>query len=219
MSQQHKYAVITGGEGNLASVISTELKNASFVVDAPGRAALDVTSSESISDYFNSREVDLLICNAGITRDQPLIKMSESDWDEVWNTNYVGAMRCAESTLEKMKDSGHGHIIFISSFSAISPPIGQTSYAAAKAALIGLTKDLAVRYGSYNIRVNAILPGFLETKMTKNVSQKRRDEVRKLHTLERFNECGEVAKFIRILHDDLPHTSGQVFQLDSRINE
>jgi 3-oxoacyl-[acyl-carrier protein] reductase len=111
-----------------------------------------------------------------------------------------------------------GHIIFISSFSALHPPLGQVAYAAAKAALLGYVADLAGRHGRSNIRVNAVLPGFLETRMTETVSARRRSEILAAHALERFNTCREAAGFIRFLHHDLPHTSGQVFQLDSRVN-
>jgi 3-oxoacyl-[acyl-carrier protein] reductase len=111
---------------------------------------------------------------------------------------------------------GHGHIIFISSRSAKHPPIGQAAYATAKAALLGLTADLASRHGPSNIRVNTVLPGFMETRMTENITQTRRQQVLADHSLGRFNTCRQTAAFIRFLHHELPHTSGQVFQLDSR---
>jgi 3-oxoacyl-[acyl-carrier protein] reductase len=111
---------------------------------------------------------------------------------------------------------GHGHIVFISSHSAKHPPVGQAAYASAKAALLGLTADLAALHGASNIRINAVLPGFVETRMTENVTETRRKQVLADHSLGRFNTCREAAAFIRFLHHELPHTSGQVFQLDSR---
>jgi 3-oxoacyl-[acyl-carrier protein] reductase len=111
-----------------------------------------------------------------------------------------------------------GHIIFIGSNSARWGTAGQANYAAAKAGLIGLTHSLAKEYGARNVRVNCILPGLLETKMTAHLSKEILDQVRAAHALRRFNTCAEAAKFIAFLHRDLPHTSGQVFQLDSRVN-
>jgi 3-oxoacyl-[acyl-carrier protein] reductase len=115
-----------------------------------------------------------------------------------------------------MKRRKSGHVIFISSNSALHPPAGQAAYAAAKAALLGLVGDLAGPCGDFNIRVNAVLPGFLATRMTESVSNTRRAEVLAAHALGRFNTCERTAAFIRFLHFELPHTSGQVFQLDSR---
>lgn len=216
MATRIHHAVITGGTGSLGTSIAQALASADWKIDAPGRAQLDVSDGVSIDRYFEKREVDLLICTAGITRDGPLMKMTESTWDEIWSVNYQGSLKCAEAVLPGMIAQESGHIVFISSHSALHPPAGQANYAAAKAALIGLTTDLAARHGRHNVRVNAILPGFLETRMTESVSENRVTEVRAEHVLGRFNDCHSVAAFIRFLHHELPHTSGQVFQLDSR---
>lgn len=201
----------------MARAITAELETHGCSVDAPGRDALDVTSATSVSSYFAAHSPSLLVCNAGVTRDAPLLRLSEDDWDHVIEVNYHGALRCCEAALPAMKKHGNGHLILVSSFSAIHPPVGQAAYATAKAALNGLVADLAVRHGSANIRVNGIMPGFLETRMTQGVSEKRRAEVLNHHSLARFNTCDHVARFIRFLHFELPHTSGQVFQLDSRL--
>jgi 3-oxoacyl-[acyl-carrier protein] reductase len=177
-----------------------------------------MTDSAGIRSFFETRQVDLLICAAGIIRDAVLSRVGETEWDEVLAVNYLGAAACAAAVLPQMMARGSGHIVFISSNSALHPPLGQVSYATAKAALLGLTADLARESGSHGVRVNAILPGFLETGMTQDVSEKRKAVVRQDHLLGRFNTPAAVAKFIRHLHEDLPHTSGQVFQLDSRIS-
>ena len=191
---------------------------ASWEIVAPTHSELDVTDSTAIQGYFESRPVDLLICAAGVIRDAPLSHLDESTWDEVLAVNYRGAAACAAAALPQMIEKKSGHVIFISSHSAIHPPRGQGAYATAKAALLGLTADLAQRIGSHGVRVNAILPGFLETAMTEFVSVKRRAEVLNDHVLGRFNTPATVARFIHHLHDELVHTSGQVFQLDSRIS-
>lgn len=214
-----KHVVITGGTGGLGKAIATEFLTAGWVVDAPGSRDLDVTDPAAIRSYFHGKPVDLLICSAGITRDAPLPKLDETRWDEVISVNLTGARHCASVVLPNMISRGFGHIIFISSNSAIHPPVGQAAYATSKAALLGLTKDLAARYGPENIRINAILPGFLETPMTKSVTPARRKKILSEHTLGRFNSPETVAAFIRFLTEHLPHTSGQIFQLDSRTGE
>jgi 3-oxoacyl-[acyl-carrier protein] reductase len=209
--------VITGGEGGLARAVADVFRAAGRDVRLPGRQELDVTDREAVTAYFAGLETDLLVCAAGITRDAPLAKLEESAWDETLAVNLHAAARCARGVLKGMWRRKSGHIVFVSSFSALHPPAGQAAYAAAKAGLIGLAKSLAREAGPANVRVNVILPGFLETPMTAKVSPGRRDEVRKDHVLGRFNTPDAVARFLRALHEDLPHTSGQVFQLDSRV--
>lgn len=211
------HLVITGGSGGLGRAIVEVFAAASWKIAAPGRAELDVTDAAAVRSYFKSRQVDLLVCAAGIIRDAPLARLNECAWDEVLAVNYHAAAVCAAAASSGMIARGCGHIVFVSSNSALQPPLGQIAYATAKAALLGLTASLAGQNGRCGIRVNAILPGFLETRMTESVSAGRKAEVLNEHTLSRFNTPEAVAKFIRHLHEDLPHTSGQTFQLDSRI--
>ncbi|MGC4013023.1 MAG: SDR family NAD(P)-dependent oxidoreductase [Luteolibacter sp.] len=168
--------VVTGGTGDLGQVIAREFQIAGWEVVSPGRVDLDVTSPDSVAAFFKDRETDLLVCNAGLTRDVPLAKLSESDWDAVMQANLHGAARCAKAALRGMVKRRTGHIVFISSFSALHPPVGQAAYAAAKAGLIGLAKSLAREVGRAGVRINAVLPGFLETRMTAGVSPERRTE-------------------------------------------
>ena len=213
-----QHVVITGGAGFFGQAIASTLQSSDGSVAAPGKQELDVSDEAMVCRYFKHRQVDLLVCAAGITRDAPLARLTEAAWNEIWTVNFQGAVRCVEAVLPNMLVKKSGHIIFISSYSALHPWIGQAAYAAAKAALLGLVVDLAARYGSSNIRVNAILPGFMETRMTENVTKQRRAEILAAHTLGRFNTLHEAAGFTRFLHDHMPHTSGQVFQLDSRVN-
>jgi 3-oxoacyl-[acyl-carrier protein] reductase len=216
MEENLRHAVVTGGGGGLGRALAEALCRPGWVVEAPGRSELDVCDPLAVARFFDPRQVELLVCAAGVTRDAPLGRLGESCWDEVWQVNFRGAARCAEAVLPGMKARKVGHIVLVSSFSALHPPVGQVAYAAAKAALLGLVADLAVRHGGDQIRVNAILPGFLETPMTQGVSEGRRNEVLGDHTLGRFNTCGDTARFVDYLHHQLPHTSGQIFQLDSR---
>ncbi|MEP3213838.1 MAG: SDR family oxidoreductase [Luteolibacter sp.] len=209
-------AIITGGTGGLGSAMADCLKTGAWEVVQLGRKDLDLSDHSALAAFFSSEKCDLLVCAAGMIRDQPLSRMEEDAWDEVFLVNFTAARDCARAAISQMVERGRGHIIFISSYAAVHPAIGQAAYATAKAALHGLTKGLAEEHGRNGIRVNAVLPGFLETPMTAAVSEKRREIVRNLHFLGELNTPESAAEFIRFLHERMPHTSGQVFSLDSR---
>jgi len=208
---------ITGGSGGLGRAVCNEFSSHDWQIIAPEHESLDVSMRDQVESCMNQDGVDLLVCAAGITRDARLVGLKESEWDEVFAVNYQGALNCARAVLPTLVAQGKGHLVFVSSYSALHPPLGQVAYATSKAALLGLTTSLAGQYGRHGIRVNVILPGFLETSMTATVSDTRKEEVLAAHTLGRFNTPEVVARFIRFLHENLPETSGQVFQLDSRI--
>lgn len=211
-------AVVTGGAGALAGAIGEALGGAAYRVALPTRAELDVTCAESVKAYFAAvGEVDLLINAAGVTRDAALLRLDEADWDTVLGVNLDGAFRCARAVLRGMLKRRSGHIINIASFSAKRPPPGQAAYAAAKAGLFGMTQALAAEAGSRGVRVNAVLPGFLETPMTAKLDAKVVERALSDHLLGRFNTTAEAAKFIVAL-DGMSAVSGQVFQLDSRLS-
>lgn len=209
--------VITGGEGGLGRALADEFSGAGWWVEAPGRSLLDVTNSGQVDAYFRGKQIDLLVCAAGIIRDRPLLKLGVEEWDEVMAVNLKGAVTCAKAACRSMIRQRSGHIVFISSYSALHPPAGQAAYAAAKAGLLGMTKSLARELGAFSVRVNAVLPGFMETRMTEKIGEIRRNQVLKEHLLETLNTPSCVGRFLRTLQEDLPHTSGQVFQLDSRV--
>ncbi|MCF7788584.1 MAG: SDR family oxidoreductase [Prosthecobacter sp.] len=212
-------AVITGGEGDLAQSIGTELRQAGFDVLAPGRDTLDVTSADSVRSFFAGvKHLDLLVNNAGVCHDVSVAKMSEEEFDHVVDVNLKGTFFVSQSAVKLMSKQRHGHIINIGSYSALSGPAGQANYAAAKAGLIGFTQSIAKEYGARNIRANCVLPGFLETKMTRHLLENAewREGLLSQHTLGRLNTPQDVARFIAFLHS-LENVSGQVFQLDSRV--
>ncbi len=211
-----KSVVITGGQGSFGQALQRRFHGPGWSVSAPGKRELDVTDPEAVAGYFSTRHVDLLVCAAGVVGDGPLLRQSEIERDGIFSVNLDGAVLCARAVLPGMVKRKSGHIVFISSHSAIHPPSGQTAYASAKAGLLGLAASLARKYGVQGIRVNTILPGFMETTMTHGISDKRKEEIRQYHVLERFNTPDAAAGFIRYLEEHLPHTSGQIFQLDSR---
>lgn len=210
--------VITGGKGGLGKALTEAFSMEDWQVLSPGRDELDVASAVSVENYFAQYgDVDLLICNAGKSFDQLLIKMSEHEWDEAMAVNLKGAYLCAKAASRSMLRKRNGHVVFISSYSALHPPMGQANYAAAKAGLIGMAKSLAAEWGKRNVRVNVVVPGFLETSMTEGLSEKVIASAREKHMLESFNSPECVAGFIKYIEESMPHTSGQVFNLDSRI--
>ena len=213
-------AVITGGDGDLAKFIASELKQACFEVLAPGRGALDVTNANSVKSFFATlKQIDLLVNNAGVCRDVSVVKMSDEDFDQVVDVNLKGAFLVSQAAVKLMAKQRRGHIVNIGSYSALSGPAGQANYAASKAGLIGLTQSIAKEYGARNVRANCVLPGFLETKMTRHLLEDVafRENLLNAHSLGRLNTPQDAARFIVLLHS-MSNVSGQVFQLDSRVH-
>lgn len=211
-------ALITGGNGTLARALRDELLHAGWLVHSPGRDALDVTSPAHVQSFFASLpRLDLLVNNAAITRDAPLISQPDADRDAVLDVCLRGAFLCARAAAGLMIPQRAGHIINIGSHSALTGPAGQTAYASAKAGLHALTKSLAEELGPHNIRANTVLPGWLDTKMTAPVPAAVRQRALESHTLGRFNSPADAARFIVFLHS-MSAVSGQVFSLDSRIS-
>jgi 3-oxoacyl-[acyl-carrier protein] reductase len=212
-----RIAIITGGEGDLARAIADELRGSGWHVHAPGRQQLDVDAPESIAHFFTETErIDLLINNAGNRDDALCSKMTVEQWDRVMTTNLRGAFLCSQAAALKMMKRRAGHIINIGSFAARAGNFGQPNYSAAKAGMIGLTQSMARELGKRNVRVNCILPGFLETNFSAGMRAEFKEDARQTHELGRFNTVEHAARFIAFL-DTMPFTSGQVFQLDSRV--
>ncbi len=210
------HILISGGQGDLARALQKEFSR--DLVYAPGRKEMDVRHESKIEAYFSQLpRVDVLIANAGLTRDGAVTALTAGDFDDVANANLRGAFLCARAAVKFMVRQRCGHIIFIGSRAARHGTRGQSNYAAAKAGLIGLAQSLAKEYGSRNIRCNVVLPGFLETQMTAGLSHQRREDVRAEHALGRFNTPENAGRFIAFLAR-LDHVSGQVFTLDSRLD-
>jgi 3-oxoacyl-[acyl-carrier protein] reductase len=160
--------------------------------------------------------IDVLINNAAQTKDGIMLRMSEEDWDDVVDTNLSGPFQCIRAAAHPMIKQRSGHIINISSIVGLQGREGQANYSSAKAGLIGLTKASAKELGSFNIKVNAVLPGYLPTDMGRNISGDVRDRILKENALGRASDPHEVADFIYHL-SLMNNVSGQVFNLDSRI--
>jgi 3-oxoacyl-[acyl-carrier protein] reductase len=142
--------------------------------------------------------------------------MSDDDWHRVLDVNLKGAFLCAQAALRPMLKQRDGHILNISSFGGRVGRAGQANYAASKAGLIGLTQALAKEAGSRNVRVNAVLPGFLRTRLVGDLTEEQLAAHAASNALGRLNEFAEVARFVTFLAG-MRNVSSQVFQLDSRI--
>ncbi len=180
----------------------------------------DVSSPEQVEglfDFIRSRfgRLDILVNNAGIIRDTILPAMRLSDWEKVIDTNLKGAFLCTQKAIEMMMPEHRGKIINISSVSAIRGGRGQTNYAAAKGGLISFTRAAAVELAGKGIQVNAVLPGFIQTDMSKRVRKRAGERILSGIPLGRFGEVSDVAPLVVFLASDLAdYITGQTIAVD-----
>lgn len=210
---------ISGGWGGLARAVSACFTAAGWEVDAPSHAELDVCDRTAVERWFAGRTpYDLAVCAAGITRDRPFLKQTEDEWDAVMGVNLAGSAWCARAAAAGMiRERREGQIVMIGSYASFRPVPSQTAYASSKAALEGLVKSLAREWGCSGIRVNLVLPGFMQTDMTAGMQEKAVRAALDRHVLGRFNTPGKTADFLLFLNQTLTAASGQTFDLDSRI--
>lgn len=242
MSLKGKVAIVTGGsrgigraialrlarEGtNIAFTFNRSIDQAKELESELGRMDVRVIAVQAdANDYEEAQKVgsqvdeafgkiDILVNNAGITRDKALMTMSPKDWEEVINTNLNGVFNYTKAVIVKMLKQRSGNIVNIASYSGVSGLARQTNYSASKAGIIGFTKALAKEVVAYNIRVNAIAPGFVDTEMIEKLSEKYRKEMLKTIPLGRFGKPEEVAGVVSfLLSSDAGYITGQVIQMD-----
>ncbi len=242
MKLQNKVALITGGSRGIGAAIAKELaKEGAKVVltyhSSPDKAqaVLDEikkiggdgriikADASSFNDAHNSVEFTLkefgalhiLVNNAGITKDNLLLRMSEQDWDEVINTNLKSVFNYTKAAIKPMMNQREGKIINISSVVGIMGNAGQANYVAAKAGVIGLTKSLAKEFASRNINVNAIAPGYIETDMTAKLTDTQKQAILNLIPLKRIGKPEDIARVaVFLASDDANYITGQVFCVD-----
>src|SRR6185312_7173091 len=181
---------------------------------------LDVTSPESVKEAFaktlkDKTRIDVLVNNAGITRDGLAMRMKPADWDLVLNINLTGAFRCSQAVLPAMMRSRWGRIVNISSVVGQAGSAGQANYAASKAGLIGMTKSLAQEMGSRGITVNAIAPGYIETDMTKVLSEEVKGKILEKVPLGRIGQPDDIAYAVKFLcSEEAGYITGQVLAVN-----
>ncbi len=164
---------------------------------------VDVTDCKAVEDAVGDivkkmGHISGLVNNAGITADRLLLRMKEEDWDRVIQVNLKSIFNCTKAVIRHMLKTG-GSIVNISSIAGVMGNAGQTNYAASKAGIIGFTKSAAKEYGERNIRVNAVAPGFINTKMTDILNDEYKKEMLKAVPLKRYGEPLEVAKVVYFL--------------------
>jgi len=242
MQLKGKTAVVTGGSRGIGRAIALLLaeKGANVVVnytsnseaalevvkkiEGMGAAAMavkaDVSKSEQVENLVNEvlntfGSIDILINNAGITRDNLIIRMSEQEFDEVLTTNLKGAFICTKAVSKVMIKQKSGKIINVSSVVGIIGNAGQSNYAAAKAGLIGFTKSMAKELAKRGINVNAVAPGFIETDMTSKLSDKVKEEFANNIPLARIGKPEDIAKAVLFLSSEYSdYITGQVINID-----
>ena len=207
-------ALITGGNRGIGLAIARSLAHDGFhvvigsrsgqVVDGFDSVAMDVSSAQSVDDAFSHVEntwgiPEILVCNAGITKDALVMRMSDEDFEDVINTNLTGAFRVAKRATKGLLKLKKGRLIFISSVVAMLGSPGQVNYAASKSGLIGMARSFARELGSRGITANVIAPGFVETDMTASLDDKRRQEIASSIPLGRFSDAQEIANVVSFI--------------------
>jgi len=216
-AQEGATVIILGRNGDAAAQIAKEIV-------AKGQKsegmAFDVTNPTNVAEMVQKiidkyKRVDILINNAGITKDNLLIRMSESDWDEVISINLKGVFNCSKVILKPMLKAKYGRIINISSIIGIIGNVGQANYAASKAGIIGFTKSIALEIATRGITVNAIAPGYIETDMTAQLNAATREEMLKKIPLGRFGNAQDVAgACLYLASDEANYITGQTIVVD-----
>ncbi|MEW5868963.1 MAG: 3-oxoacyl-[acyl-carrier-protein] reductase [Chloroflexota bacterium] len=239
---QGKVAIVTGGRRGIGRAIAELLaqrgadivlgdrqadeaqETAEQIAAASGRrvqhCALDVSDFESVrsmvecglSDFGH---IDILVNNAGITRDNLIMRMNVSDWDDVIDTNLKGAWNCCKAIVRPMMKQKYGRIINIASVSGLAGQAGQTNYSASKAGMVGLTKALAREVASRGITVNAVAPGFVPTALTVDLPEDLKESMMKIIPLGRWGRPEEIAYAVAFLaSDEAAYITGQVLSVD-----
>jgi len=221
-------ALRLAGEGAKLAVISRTASNAQNTADKidaiqSGTArvyAVDVADGNAVAEICaqivrDFGKVNILVNNAGITRDRLSMRMPEADWDLVLDTNLKGAFHFIHNLQRPMMKQSYGRIINISSVSGLVGQAGQVNYSASKAGLIGLTKALAREVAGRNVTVNAVAPGFITTDMTDQLPQNVKEHVLQMIPLGRFGDCQDVAAAVAFLASaEANYVTGQVLTVD-----
>ncbi len=241
-SLENKVAVVTGASRGIGRAIALELarRGASVVVNynrnaqagaevvetieaAGGQAVAvqaDVGDFEQAAGLIQAAldrfgRIDVLVNNAGTTRDQLLMLMKEGDWDDVLRTNLKSVFNCCKAAARPMVRQRQGRIINVSSVSGIAGQGGQTNYAASKAGIIGFTKSLAKELGPRSITVNAVAPGFIPTDLTADLPEELRQKAIELTPLRRMGQPEEIAYAVAFLASDkASFITGEILTVD-----
>ncbi len=210
------FVIGTATTENSAEQISAYIKSANY---SGTGLVLNIADRDSVEAFEEKLKEfgapNILINNAGITRDNLLMRMKDDEWDDVINTNLTGMYRITKLCLRAMMKARYGRIINITSVVGLSGNPGQTNYSATKAGMIGFTKSLAKEVGSRGITVNAVAPGFIETDMTNELSSDVRESILKQITLGRLGQPEEIAAVTEFLaSDSAAYITGQTLSVN-----
>lgn len=206
--------VLTGRNEETARATAEELGNGAsgIAMDVADRSAVDAAVKSVLEKHGR---IDVLVNNAGITRDNLLMRMKPEDWDAVMATNVNGLYYCSQAVLRPMIRQRSGRIINMSSVVGLMGNAGQVNYAASKAAILGFTKSLAREVASRNVTVNAVAPGYIETDMTKGLPAEATDVLQEAIPMHRIGQPSEVAAAVLYLASaGAGYVTGQVLQVN-----
>jgi len=228
MQIEKKLAIVTGAGRGIGRAIAIELGKSGIIVagvdyseaaandittylkeqDIQGKGfVMDVTRQDSIDNALKEIAeaygvANIVVNNAGITRDNLMLRMSQEEWDQVINTNLTAAFRLCRSSIRDMVKARWGRIVNITSVVAFTGNAGQANYCASKAGLVALTKSLAIEVASRNITVNAVAPGFVESAMTNKLTPEQRDAILCGVPMKRVGQPEDIAKVVAFLTSD-----------------
>ena len=240
-----KTAFVTGGSRGIGKAIAIELGNnfhvvvgysnsedkandvAKDIISSGGSAStvrVDISNSESVDEAFTSIEkdytsVDVLINNAGVTKDNILPRMKKDEWLEVIQTNLTGSFYTSQRAIKPMMKNKWGRIIFISSIVGLSGNQGQANYAASKAGLIGLAKSISKELGSRNITSNVVAPGYIETDMTSFLDDQNKENIIEQLSIKRIGKPEDISNVVSFLcTEESEYITGQVIPVDGGLS-
>ena len=241
MSLNGKIALITGGAQGIGRFISKELagqgahvilgdvnqdgaeNTANEIKNIGGKASavkIDVSNANDVKGVFDSilkdyKPIDIVVNNAGITRDGLLLRMKEIDWDLVLNINLKGSFLCSQQAIKQMIKQKSGAIVNIASIVGVMGNFGQANYSASKAGLIGFTKTLAREVAPRGIRANAVAPGFIDTEMTRTLEDSIKLKLIEQIPLARLGQPEDVARCVSFLvSENASYITGQVINVN-----
>ncbi|NMB02550.1 MAG: 3-oxoacyl-[acyl-carrier-protein] reductase [Firmicutes bacterium] len=235
MNMLGKVALVTGATRGIGKSIASRLQDAGAQVVVTGRnealletwrregtlaLACDVTEVEQVDKLVKTilehyGRLDVVVNNAGITKDGLLMRMSDEDWNQVLDTNLTGVFNVCRATIRPMLKQRQGKIVNISSVIGVTGNAGQSNYAASKAGVIGFSKALAKEVASRQVLVNCVAPGYIETEMTQALTEQQREGIVKMIPLGRTGQGSDVAALVHFLVSDLnSYITGQTIHVD-----